>query len=41
MKQKSKKFCQAKEQVASNKDVLSISKRLMMKNKQAYETLAK
>ena len=29
------------EQVAANEDVLSISKRLIAKNKQAYEVLAK
>ena len=30
-----------KEQVASDEDVMSISKRLIAKNKQAYEVLAK
>ena len=30
-----------KEQLASNEDVMSISKRLIAKNKQAYEVLAK
>ena len=30
-----------KEQIASNEDVLAISKRLIAKNKQAYEILAK
>ncbi len=35
-------FSQAeKEQLASNEDVMSISKRLIAKNKQAYEVLAK
>ncbi len=29
------------EQIATNEDVLSISKRLIAKNKQAYEVLAK
>ena len=30
-----------KEQIASDEDVMSISKRLIAKNKQAYEVLAK
>ncbi len=30
-----------KEQLASDEDVMTISKRLIMKNKQAYEVLAK
>ena len=30
-----------KEQLASDEDVMSISKRLVAKNKQAYEVLAK
>ena len=35
-------FSQAeKEQLASDEDVMSISKRLIAKNKQAYEVLAK
>ena len=33
--------CAEKEQLASDEDVMSISKRLIAKNKQAYEVLAK